>query len=96
MKPRRAETAGGGEAPRLAHDGRERRPLERRRLLVDDPDQAVPADLERDGIEAHAGTSTTSARPASTRQRAPGPRTAVDSRSSTIAGPLKALPGSSA
>ena len=37
-----------GEVARLAHDRRERRPHERGGLLVDDADQALPADVERD------------------------------------------------
>jgi len=50
--------------------------------------------LEAVTVEAgHAGSSTTRARPSSTRQRAPGPRTAVDSCSSTIAGPVNVEPG---
>src|SRR5213593_2870804 len=113
------------EIARLAHDRGEGRPLERRSLLVDDADEAVPADLEGNrvywsgGREAgfdrgwpergapwlrtpglprraasrrHGAISTMRARPASTRARPPGPITAVDSRSSTIAGPVSVIP----
>ena len=40
----------GGEVARLAHDRGEGRAHERGRLLVDDADQPVPADVEGDGI----------------------------------------------
>ena len=49
------------------------------------------------GSSARAhGMCTTRVRPSSTRQLAPGPMTAVDSRSSTMAGPAKVAPGPSA
>ena len=86
----------GREIAGLAHDRGERGALQRGRLLVDDADQPVPADLQRDGIEGHHPSSTTSVRRSSTRQRAPGPTTAVDSRSSTMAGPASVVPGPSA
>ena len=40
-----------GEVARLAHDRRERRPLQRLRLLVDRGDQALPQHLELDRVE---------------------------------------------
>src|SRR3989441_11575315 len=115
----------GREVARLAHDRGEGRSLERRGLLIDDADEALPADLEGDrvcwsgGREAGFGRgwpergaawfrtpglarraasvlhdliSTMMASPVSTRVRAPGPITAVDSRSSTIAGPVNLIP----
>src|SRR5262245_11402621 len=42
------------------------------------------------------GSSTMMATPSSTRQRAAGPMTAVDSRSSTMAGPSNTVPAASA
>src|SRR5213594_3362134 len=113
------------EVARLAHDRGEGRPLERRGLLIDDADEAVPADLEGNRVcwsggretgcgrgwpergaawrhtpglaraaasHRHGPVSTMRASPASTRARPPGPITAVDSRSSTIAGPVSVIP----
>ena len=82
-----------GQIARLAHDGREGRAHQRGRLLVDDADQPVPADVEGDRIKIHDPGYTISVRRSSTRSIAPGPATVVDSRSSMMAGPWKAAPG---
>src|SRR5262245_2473562 len=55
--------------------------------VADDADQ---------GRTCRHGSFTTIASPLSTRHRAPGPMTAVDSRSSMIAGPSNVAPGRSA
>ena len=93
---------GVGEVAGLPDDRAEGGPLERLGLLVHRGDQALPQDLELDGVERAAGhgailprvaTSEPSV-PTSTDQ--PGRMTAVVSRSSTMAGPSKRAPGPSA
>ena len=80
------------EVARLADDRRERRAEERLVGLAHQGDQAVPVDLERDRIDVRHSVITRFSS-SSTRAVAPGGTTAVDSCSSTTAGPSSVAPG---
>src|SRR5262249_4665876 len=84
------------EVARLAHDGAERRALQRLRLLVDRADQALPEHLERDRVHPYRPLTAITDPSSFTVAVQPGLNTAVVSRSSSSAGPLTCAPTPSA
>src|SRR5687767_364805 len=85
----------GREVAGLSHHARKRGAHQGAGLLLDDGDQAVPEYLQQDGIESslcHAYHLTIRFRAGSISTSVSGPRTTVDSLSSTTAGPSKTTP----
>src|SRR5258706_12928143 len=87
-----------GKIVRLAHEHRERRAHERGRRFVDHADQALPLDLERNGIELdffHSNSLivTSTVKSGNILTPAATSTTSDDSRSSSSSGPEMRVPG---
>ncbi len=80
---------------RLADHGRNRGAEHDRVHLVADPAQRVLDDLQRDRVDAHGSLSISTFDSPSTRTRAPGWTSVVESSCSITAGPASSCPGSS-